>query len=244
MVCRDDNWGQGATPYQALKDPGDGIAGVRVAASITIPWANFSFLGQERIGSHLSIAVDPNDQNSVFVAWADYPNGVAPYTIHLRHSTDGGVTWSADLRTVANGINPALAVNILGHVGFLYQTLTNAGADWETHVEISTDSFTTAPTDILLAIVPSTTPAVYVPSILGRLCVPGCCRLNLLRRVFCEQYAGCVALSKRRHLSTQRRLHQEPVTECRQCYSRQRLHRPVFFLGCGINGRRDILEGH
>jgi hypothetical protein len=164
VVCRDDNWGQGGTPYQALIDPGDNLAGVRVAQSVTIPWANSNFLGQERVGSHLSIAVDPNDQNSVFVAWADFPNGMAPYTIHLLHSADAGVTWSADLRTVANGINPALVVNAQGHVGFLYQTLTNAGTVWETHVEISTDSFATAPTDIVLASVPSDTPvATFLP---------------------------------------------------------------------------------
>lgn len=164
VVCRDDNWAQGGTPYQALIDPGDNLAGLRVAQSVTIPWANSHFLGQERVGSHLSIAVDPNDQNSVFVAWADFPNGVAPYTIHLQHSANAGVTWSADLRTVANGINPALAVNAQGYVGFLYQTLTNAGTVWETHVEISTDSFATAPTDIVLASVPSDTPvATFLP---------------------------------------------------------------------------------
>ena len=163
VVCRDDNWGQGTTPYQALTDPGDRFAGVRVAQSIIMPFYeegyNNFLLGQERLGSHLSIAVDPNNRNWVYVAWADYPDGVAPYTIHVRNSADGGVTWS-EMATVANGINPALAVNAQGFVGLLYQTLTNGGTVWETHILIVPGLFT----DIPLAIVPSTTPvATFLP---------------------------------------------------------------------------------
>ena len=167
VVCRDDNWGQGKTPYQALIDPGDLLPGVRVAQGVLIPWANVSFLGQERVLSHLAIAVDPNNQESVFVAWTDYPNGEGPYTIHLRHSANAGITWSGDLRTVANGINPAIAVDAQGNAGFLYQTLTNGGSTWETHVEISSNLFATAPTLIVLAIVPSNTPVVTFLPYLG-----------------------------------------------------------------------------
>jgi hypothetical protein len=171
VVCRDDNWASGGSPYTALVDPGDHLAGVRVVTSVTIPWENKSFLGQERVGSHLSIAVDPNDSNSVYLAWADFPNGQSPYTIHLRHSADGGATWSADLRTVSNGINPALAVNAEGSVGFLYQTLTtitsptgSTSTNWNTQIEISTNGFSTTPTPIVLATVPSDTPTfVFLP---------------------------------------------------------------------------------
>jgi hypothetical protein len=171
VVCRDDNWGQGGSPYTAITDlpapPGDGLPGVRVAQSVTIPWENRNFLGQERVGSHLSIAVDPNNNNNiVYIAWADYPGGNPPYTLHLRRSTGGGAggSWSADLRTVPNGINPALAINALGHVGFLYQTLTAGGATWETHIEISTDGFGTAPIPIVLSAVPSNAPvATFLP---------------------------------------------------------------------------------
>jgi hypothetical protein len=156
VVARDDNWGQGATPYTAILDPGDHKAGVRVVTGVTIPWRNSHFIGQERVGSHLSIAVDPNNSNTVFVAWCDT---VSPYTIHLRKSTDGGLTWSADLRVIANGINPALAVNSAGHVGFLYQTLTNNGTRWETHFELSKNGFASAPVPTVLANTPSATPA-------------------------------------------------------------------------------------
>jgi hypothetical protein len=118
VVCRDDNWGQGAPPFSDLIDP-DGFAGLRLAPNVQIPWANFSFLGQERVGSHLSIAVNPRDSSVVYIAWADFPTGAPPYTIHLRRSRDRGATWSGDLRLIPNGINPALAISDKGHVGFL-----------------------------------------------------------------------------------------------------------------------------
>jgi hypothetical protein len=164
VVCRDDNWGSGGSPYQALVDTGDHLAGVRVAPGVTIPWENNNFIGQERVGSHLSIAVDPTNSSNVYLAWCDYPGGNAPYTIHLRKSTNAGVTWSADLRTVANGICPALAVNSQGYVGFLYQTLTTNGTKWETHIEISSNGFASAPTPTVLATVPSNAPtATFLP---------------------------------------------------------------------------------
>jgi hypothetical protein len=111
--------------------------------------------------------VDPNNSNTVYIAWADNPNGAAPYTIHLRSSTDGGVNWSSDLRAIANGINPALAVNSQSRVGFLYQTLTNGGTTWETHIEVSTDGFTTAPAPSVLAAVPSNAPTFQFLPYLG-----------------------------------------------------------------------------
>src|SRR5271163_528068 len=129
MVCRDDNWGSGG--FAALGANGVNVNGA--GTTVVIPWENSNFLGQERVGSHLSIAVDPNNSKAVYIAWADYPGGNPPYTIHVRRSIDSGATWSADLRAIANGINPALAINTQGHVGFLYQTLTGSGGTWETH---------------------------------------------------------------------------------------------------------------
>jgi hypothetical protein len=159
VVCRDDNWGQGATPFTALIDPGDLKAGFRVAASTTIPWQNgVNFLGQERGGVHVAIAVDPKNSSRVFVAWADYPGGNPPLIIHLQRSQDRGVTWSSDLRTVDNGINPALAIDEHGRVGFLYQTLTHSGATWETHLEISNDGFSGAWSTHVLSATPSNKP--------------------------------------------------------------------------------------
>ena len=160
VVCRDDNWGQGGTPFNALIDGIDLKAGVRVAVSTTMPWQNgVNFLGQERGGFHVAIAVDPEDSSRVFVAWADYPSGNPPLTIHLERSLDRGVTWSGDLRTVDNGINPALAIDEHGRVGFLYQTLTDSGVTWETILEISDDGFSGAWSTHVLSSTPSNTPA-------------------------------------------------------------------------------------
>jgi hypothetical protein len=163
-VVRDDNGGAGATPYEALRDlpspPGDGNAGVRVVQNITFTFdSRRPQLGQERLGGHLSIAVDPRNSSTVYLAWADQqPGGI--YTQHIRRSTDRGQTWGSDLRTIANAINPALAVNSRGHVGLLYQRLTGTAPNdrWETHLERSRNGGATW-ADSVLANTPNATPS-------------------------------------------------------------------------------------
>jgi hypothetical protein len=163
VVVRDDNWAAGATPYTDLVDAGDGIAGVRVVQGRTVPFNNSSQpnFGQERfVGSNLSIAVDPRNSSNVYIAWADQIG--TTYTLHVRRSTDRGVTWSgADLRTVANATNPALAINSRGLVGFLYQQVVGpAGSQrWVTHLECTTDDWASPANDSVLANVPAGTPA-------------------------------------------------------------------------------------
>jgi len=106
--------------------------GVAVATGRTIPY--FGILGkQQRVGSALAIAVDPRNPGTVYVAWGDGASG-PEQTLHLRRSSDGGATWSDDLRTVAGATNPGLAVNSQGTVGFLYQ-MWKSGR-WETHFEM------------------------------------------------------------------------------------------------------------
>jgi hypothetical protein len=127
-----------------------------VVTGVSIP-ALSTLLGTQRIGSHLAIAVDPRQSSTVYLAWAD-GTSAADYTIHLRRSTNSGVSgsWSGDLRAVVQGINPALAVTDQGQVGFLYQRLVSSasGDRWETHLEISDDGLFAAPTDMVLADVP------------------------------------------------------------------------------------------
>jgi hypothetical protein len=147
VVVRDDNWGGGATPFTALTDAGDGQAGVRVAAGVNIPSLGTP-LGNQRIGSSLAIAVDPRTSGTVYLAWADGANA-AGYTVHLRRSTDRGVTWSGDLRAVVGATNPGLAVNAEGTVAFLYQQL--ASGRWRTHLVLSDDAFATVRDDAVLA---------------------------------------------------------------------------------------------
>lgn len=159
VVVRDDNWGMGATPFSDLVDA-DTLAGVRVATAVTIPSLG-TLLGNQRIGSQLSIAVDPRDSRTVYLAWADGTTA-NDYTIHVRRSTMSGAagSWSGDLRTIVGATNPALAINSQGVVGLLYQRLVAAisGNRWETHFERSSDGFATAPTDAILANVPDDLP--------------------------------------------------------------------------------------
>jgi hypothetical protein len=169
VVVRDDDWGASAQPFQALFDPHDHTAGVRIVTGRTLPFdSSSSGLGQERlVGSNLSIAVDPRDSGVVYAAWADRV-GKTDYTLHVRRSADRGLTWSDDLKTITNATNPALAVSATGKVALLYQALTGEGADerWDTHVELSTSDWLSASDDFLLATVPADTPTqVFFPYI-------------------------------------------------------------------------------
>ena len=159
VVVRDDNGGTGPTPFRDLNDPSDNLAGRFVVRSASIPFSNAPTLGFERIGSTLSIAVDPNSSDIVYISWADRVGNGDIYTIHLRRSTDNGVTWSNDLRTVTNATCCAVAIADNGTAGFLYQQFTGSGASsrWVTHLEQSKDGFATK-SDIVLATVPGNAP--------------------------------------------------------------------------------------
>jgi len=136
VVVRDDHGGAGATPFTDLLDPGDGKPGIRVVQNTAF---NFNgFLGNQRTGGDVAMTVDPTNSNNVFVAYnADQGSD---YILHLLRSTDRGKTWS-EVRTIINALNPALAVNSAGKLGFLYQQLKGTGAAqrWITQVEIDTD---------------------------------------------------------------------------------------------------------
>jgi hypothetical protein len=153
VVARDDNWGSGG--FQDLVDPLDAHFGVRVAIGFN---ANFNgALGTDRFGSDLALAVDPRPRHSrrVWLAWCDMQG--ASYTLHVRRSTDHGRTWSADLLTVPNAKNPALAVNIDGRAGVFYQQLTGpSGAQrWGHHVQFTRNGVDWH--DVLLANTAATT---------------------------------------------------------------------------------------
>jgi hypothetical protein len=158
VIVRDDTGATGSHPFQALKDPSDKLPGRLVVKRVSIPWSNAPTLGQERIGSTLSIAVDPNNSSTVYVGWADRGRKGDIYTLHVRRSTDRGLTWSkSDLphTTISDGTNIALAVANNGTAGFLYQQLS--GGRWVTHVVQSRDAFATIQ-DTILATVPADQP--------------------------------------------------------------------------------------
>lgn len=172
VVVRDDAWASSAPRFAALTDPSDGLAGRIVVSNVKVPFINSSqsTFGQERfVSSNLSIAVDPANSSRIYVAWADFPTGVAPYTLHVRRSDDRGVTWSgSDLLTIVNATNPALAVNSAGKVAFVYQINTGFGQPlanqrWQTHVRRSTDLGVTW-NDLTLSDTPANTPtATFIP---------------------------------------------------------------------------------
>jgi hypothetical protein len=165
VIVRDDNWASGSTPFNALVDPGDGKQGLRIATGVDNPFLSL-FIGQQRIGGDLSIAVDPNDSANVYVCWGDQESGT--YTLYVRKSTDSGATWSGNLRTIANATNPALAINSHGRLGFLYQQVTGLSPNqrWETTVELTTDDFAST-RSYVLANTPAATPAATFQPYLG-----------------------------------------------------------------------------
>jgi hypothetical protein len=174
VVIRDDNGGGGATPFTNLVDPGDGLAGMRVVQNRTVPWANTSqaTFGQERfVGSNATIAVDPRNSSTVYIAWADRV-GTSDYTLHVRRSLDRGLTWSGDLRTITNATNPALAISSEGTVGFLYQQVVRVAVvgnsviqGWVTHLERTTDAFATLDDLILAQTIANAPPVTFLPYI-------------------------------------------------------------------------------
>jgi hypothetical protein len=167
VVVRDDTGATGPNPFQVLKDPSDNLPGRLVAKGVSIPWSNLPTLGQERIGSTLSIAVDPNNSSTVYVGWADHGSKGDIYTLHVRRSTDRGVTWSStDLpnTTIRNATNIALCVANNGVAGLLYQQFT--GARWVTHLVQSHNGFATVQ-DTILASVPANAPTEQFLPYLG-----------------------------------------------------------------------------
>jgi hypothetical protein len=155
VLVRDDNWGAGATPFQAL-----GVLGQQVASGVTIP-INFAHaFGQERIGGDLAIAVDPRNHATVYICWADRV-GSDVMTLHVQRSTDSGQTWPGpDLITIHNAKNAGLAVNSSGKIGLLYQQVTGTAPSnrWETHIRRSADGGGTWD-DFTLATTPANAPA-------------------------------------------------------------------------------------
>jgi hypothetical protein len=114
----------GAHNFQDL-----GVNGTTVATANTV-FANSAntpkSLGNERIGSDLSIAIDPNNANKVFVAYVAEPDIKGGQAIvHVARSTDGGSTFT-DVFSTSSAVKsalPALAVNSAGAVALLYTSL-------------------------------------------------------------------------------------------------------------------------
>jgi hypothetical protein len=113
-----------------------------------------SLLGTQRLGSNLSIALDPSNPNNIYAFWGDGKNTVSsPYTLHVRRSDDAGLTWTGDLFSISNAINPCIAINDNSFVGLLYQESINRNGNnrWRTHFVYSKDQFNIPANDTILA---------------------------------------------------------------------------------------------
>ncbi|MBD0674319.1 hypothetical protein [Streptomyces sp. CBMA156] len=150
VVTRDDKGGIGPNPFEDLLDSADSEVGQRAVTGRKVRFnPRQRTLGQERTGADLSVAVDPTDSNSVWIAYCDNLGGTAPtdYVLHSRHSADRGQTWSAARPDVVNGKNPSLAVNSDGLVGLVYQQLVHN--QWSTVLELTADGFGTTESHVL-----------------------------------------------------------------------------------------------
>ena len=135
-----------------------GASGVIVASNLVFPQSN---LGQERLGSDLSIAVDPNDGNRVYLATA-IVNNVAPKIVVLK-STNGGTDWTQVFSTPSNSALPALAIAGNGTVGLLYTRFTEGNL--ETHLTQSVNNFTSSSDETLSRFKDNTPVPVFDPYI-------------------------------------------------------------------------------
>ena len=152
IVVRDEYFASGVTQFRALNDGADGNPGQRVVTNVLVPAFGVSLGNNRLVGSNLSIAVDPNNSSTVYVAWCDRVS-TTDYTLHVRRSTNSGQDWGTDLLAITNATNPAIAVAIGGRVGVIYQQLTGSGStsQWETDFRSTTGNGTTFSDDILSA---------------------------------------------------------------------------------------------
>lgn len=169
VVVRDDSGASGANPFRDLLDPSDGLPGRIVAKNVKFPFRRNGKTteGQQRLGGDLSIAVNPADSNTVYLAFTGRVG--SQLTLHVRFSTDSGQTWSADLLTVPFGINIGVAVNDSGDPGLLYQQLTGsgAGARWVTRFRKATAAAPSVWSDQVLCDHPALTPTKTFDPFLG-----------------------------------------------------------------------------
>jgi autotransporter-associated beta strand protein len=133
VLTRDDNSG---------KNHFNDLPAVTIASNQIFPQSD---LGDERLGSDLSIAVDPNDAAHVYVAFA---TGSTPKVV-VYESKNSGTSWSLVYTAANNTGLPALAVTTNSVVGLLFTKY--ASGNLETHLIRTNDDFSTAPTDTTLS---------------------------------------------------------------------------------------------
>ena len=175
MIRRDDNGATGATQFGAL-----GIGGNGVAVAITqqvftaCPMSGCvlntrASLGNERVGSDLSVAVDPKNANHVYVAFAEVPGAANSGQIRVRvmESADGGAHWTQAFTTPANSTFrsalPALAVTTDGQVGLMYTAFNEVTKKLEQHFVQTSNNFRTSNDSLIARSTNGNVPPLFSP---------------------------------------------------------------------------------
>jgi hypothetical protein len=129
IVRRDDG---GANTFVGLNGA-NGQAVLAANRSLTFNGAGAATLGRERLGSDITIAVDPRDATgkTVYLAFADTVAGNVA-RINLTASTDGGTTWTVPQSLPNNTALPVLSVTRNGTIGLEYSSLS--GTNLQTHL--------------------------------------------------------------------------------------------------------------
>ena len=128
VVVRDDRKATGANPFQNLTDPKRRPRGTFGRPRRENPFPPDRRPGQRSAapgGDPVPGRRSPRRHERYRLPGLGRSGAQFDFVLHIRRSTDRGITWSpADLLTVPNGTNAALAINILGTIGLLYQQLT------------------------------------------------------------------------------------------------------------------------
>jgi hypothetical protein len=125
-------------------------------------------LGQERTGSDVAIAVDPNNPNRVVVAYGDR-TGAGLLQLKVVESTNGGLTWSSSKFTTSSAVRsalPGLTILANGDIGLLYASYDPIANSLSQHLVTTTDDFATF-TDSLLGTESNTTPGIVFNPYVG-----------------------------------------------------------------------------
>jgi len=160
----------GADNFTALGSGGNGVTAANIIFPFNFTNNNTLSLGQERVGSDVAIAVDPNNANHVVIASITAPgaNGANLMQVIVAESSDGGATWATKFTTSA-GVRsalPSLSILTDGAIGLLYAQYDPATDQLSQHFLTTTDDFATT-TDSLLGTQSNATPAIAFDPYIG-----------------------------------------------------------------------------
>ena len=168
VVVRDDDGGNGG--FNALGANGTTVANITYPFTVPPTGMGGQSLGNERIGSDLSLAVDPRNADHVYIAYADNPSP-GLIQVQVQESTDSGRTWAEKFATRATpdfkSALPYLAVADNGAVGLLYtaQDLNNGVSFLETHFVQTGNDFKHSTDTLLSRFTDGNPPSTFDPYI-------------------------------------------------------------------------------